>query len=249
VLFAGCIPAAGITDDRAGRSESSASQVFFMPWLTLTQNQAGLGFGFWDWPPQAANLMRYFMISSVSLIWVTPDPETHIVSAYNKMRYAPPVRDVFGILSDIVRHNHLDALEAAVACIEITAARQVLAPIVSNKTLYVRNNVQRHATKPAFAMLSCEGLAAEARSEWIDRQLAAHRTAAENHQWAVDNGLSQEIAGGLLPACTLTTVTATAHIRHWIGFLHEKTTPPGIADAIRELFSYELPVLSQIMQW
>jgi thymidylate synthase ThyX len=92
------------------------------------------------------------------------------------------------------------------------------------------------------------------QAEWLERQLDVHQTVQNHYQWATDHGIARECAQTILPMASVTALIMSGSIGAWIRYVSscDETVRPEqrqIADAVREILGYELPVLSEILEW
>lgn len=209
-------------------------------------------------------------MSSVRLVWVTPDTEamiTHMarVSApknQGNLETAPK------LLRYLIEHKHLSPFEMANMCFEINTTRAISAQIIRHRSFSFQEFSQRYADAGELGQSvvphlrrqdnknrqnSIDDLDADAVSGYYRRISQLYEDAEHLYREMVSNGIAKECARSVLPLSTPTRIYMNGTIRSWLTYLalREKHGTQMehmvIAKDIKKIFCAHLPVIAEAM--
>ena len=207
-------------------------------------------------------------MSSVRLVWVTPDTEamiTHMarVSApknQGNLETAPK------LLRYLIEHKHLSPFEMANMCFEINTTRAISAQIIRHRSFSFQEFSQRYADAGELGQSvvphlrrqdnknrqnSIDDLDADAVSGYYRRISQLYEDAEHLYREMVSNGIAKECARSVLPLSTPTRIYMNGTIRSWLTYLalREKHGTQMehmvIAKDIKKIFCAHLPEIGR----
>ena len=205
-------------------------------------------------------------MSSVNLVWITPNAEEVIgycARVSNPANQENP--DVANLLRYCVRNSHWSVFEMASACVEINAPRDISRQILRHRSFSFQEFSQRYADVSKLPFTGYR----EARLQdtknrqnsletdnqhlvqaWEDRQEALLMAIDSHYKWALANGIAKECARVILPeGLTPSRVYMSGTIRSWIHFCNVRQGNGTqkehieIANQIHAVLSKELPII------
>ena len=205
-------------------------------------------------------------MSSVNLVWITPNAEEVIgycARVSNPDNQDNP--DVANLLRYCVKNAHWSVFEMASACIEINAPRDISRQIIRHRSFSFQEFSQRYAdvSKLPFSgyrearlqdtknrQNSIETDNQHLVQSWEDRQDALLMAIDAQYNWALDNGIAKECARVILPeGLTPSRLYMSGTIRSWLHYLQVRQGNGTqkehieIANQIHAALSKELPVI------
>jgi thymidylate synthase (FAD) len=198
---------------------------------------------------------------SVSLLWITNDAEQQMAYAGQVSgNYHHRAQDYTNLFRYLIGQRRWSSFEMAGACFEIVTTRGLAAEIMRHDSFAFQERSQRYPACPAISLTQARRddnrpVADDVQAEWLERQLDVHQTVRNHYQWATDHGIARECAQTILPMASVTALIMSGSIGAWIRYVSacdETVIQPEqrqIADAVREILDYELPVLSEILEW
>jgi thymidylate synthase (FAD) len=181
-------------------------------------------------------------MSSVKLIWATPDADKHI--GYCARVSNPGNQDnpnVAGLLKYCAKNHHWSVFEMASACIEITTTRDIARQILRHRSFSFQEFSQRYADATQlgdFAIRECRLQDDKNRQnslETDDFDLTVWWTAVQARMIgeaeylygeALHRGIAKEQARALLPeGLTPSKLYVNGTMRSWITFLQARLDP------------------------
>lgn len=175
-------------------------------------------------------------MSSVKLIWVTPDAEKLVayMARVSNPKYQDK-EDIVGLLSYCIRNNHWSIFEMVNAVFEINTTRDIARQILRHRSFSFQEFSQRYAdirdlgefevrearmqdtTNRQNSLDVCpDGL----KSEWAARQQAVLVVVQDHYKWAVDNGIAKEQARSVLPeGLTPSRMYMNGNLRSWMHYI------------------------------
>ncbi len=178
-------------------------------------------------------------MSSVKLIWATPDADKHI--GYCARVSNPGNQDnpnVAGLLKYCAKNHHWSVFEMASACIEITTTRDIARQILRHRSFSFQEFSQRYADATQlgdFAIRECRLQDDKNRQnslETDDFDLTVWWTAVQARMIgeaeylygeALHRGIAKEQARALLPeGLTPSKLYVNGTMRSWITFLQAR---------------------------
>lgn len=175
-------------------------------------------------------------MSSVKLIWVTPDAEKLVayMARVSNPKYQDK-EDIVGLLSYCIRNNHWSIFEMVNAVFEINTTRDIARQILRHRSFSFQEFSQRYAdvrdlgefevrearmqdtTNRQNSLDICpEGL----KLEWEERQRSILTIVKDNYDWAISNGLAKEQARVILPeGLTPSRMYMNGNLRSWMHYI------------------------------
>jgi thymidylate synthase (FAD) len=167
-------------------------------------------------------------------------------------------------------HGHWSILETCNAVFEIETSRAIAAQILRHRSLSFQEFSQRYAAVDESHGIeiytarrqddknrqnSINDLPDFIKTEWEQRQRDNWRRCLENYEWAVKNSVAKECARMVLPLQVKTKLFANGTIRSWVHYLNSRTDLAAqkehrdVADAIKQIFISEFPIVSEATGW
>lgn len=202
---------------------------------------------------------------SVKLIYLTDCAEKTL--AYIA-RVSSPHQDneeIARLLKYCIAHGHWSVFEHAHMTVEISTSRMITPQILRHWSARFQEFSQRYAEVQDYVPYearrqdkqnrqnSIDDLSPEIKAEWLRRQEENFRRSMQHYSWALAQGIAKECARAVLPLQTASKIYMTADIRTWIHYLNLRTDVATqlehrvIAEAIKEIFIKELPILSEAL--
>jgi thymidylate synthase (FAD) len=208
-----------------------------------------------------------------SLVWITPDAESHIVYC---ARVSNPKSQQLGanperLINYLVAHKHWSPFEMASACVEINTTRDISAQILRHRSFSFQEFSQRYSEvqlRPELPSLrrqdltnrqnsidDFEDVATPGRLSFEQRIAHLYSASYKVYQDLLDAGVAKECARKVLPMNSPTRLYMSGTIRSWIHYLSVRTGVETqlehrqIALAIAEILSRELPSLSNLIRY
>ena len=144
------------------------------------------------------------------------------------------------LLKYLIKHKHWSPFEMVHLTMEIETTRDIARQILRHRSFSFQEFSQRYAdpTKdlgfttrearlqdPANRQNSIETSDETLQRYWTNRQKYLSQAAAEQYQWAVDNGIAKEQARAVLPeGLTVSRLYMAGSIRSWIHFCQLRMT-------------------------
>jgi thymidylate synthase (FAD) len=144
------------------------------------------------------------------------------------------------LLKYLIKHKHWSPFEMVHLTMEIETTRDIARQILRHRSFSFQEFSQRYAdpTKdlgfttrearlqdPANRQNSIETSDETLQRYWTNRQRYLSQAAAEQYQWAVDNGIAKEQARAVLPeGLTVSRLYMAGSIRSWIHFCQLRMT-------------------------
>jgi thymidylate synthase (FAD) len=209
----------------------------------------------------------------VKLISVTPNAEETIaycarVSNPNNQENHETMDKLLGYC---IRHGHWSVFEMANLVLEVNTTRAISPQILRHRSFTFQEFSQRYAsTLEGLGGLypphlrrqdlknrqnSTDDLKPE-DTQLFYRRIAQHFAEAEDlYLEMVSSGIAKECAREVLPMAAPTRLYMNGTIRSWIHYIELRSTSGTqlehrqIAEAAREIFSKELPIISKALLW
>ena len=172
-----------------------------------------------------------------------------------------------GLLNYCSNHGHWSIFEQSDLTFEITTSRAIAAQILRHKSAFFQEFSQRYAQVQSFETYEARrqdnknrqnSIAdmSEEDSEWFNAaQREVYGVAYDNYIAALNKGIAKEQARFLLPLSTTTKLYMKNNIRNWIHYLNVRCDIStqkehrDIANAIKEIFIKECPIIAEALQW
>lgn len=173
------------------------------------------------------------------------------------------------LLSYCIKNRHWSVFEQAMLTIQVKTSRAISAQILRHRSFTMQEFSQRYSAVDASGVVlyaarrqddknrqnSVDDLADEVKQEWHRRQQENWSSSFAHYTWALDNGIAKECARMVLPLATQTTLYMTGSVRSWIHYLDTRCgngtqqEHMEVANACKEIFKRELPVVAEALGW
>jgi thymidylate synthase (FAD) len=176
-------------------------------------------------------------MSSVNLVWVTPDAERLV--AYMARVSNPKYQnkeDIAGLLKYCVKNQHWSIFEMVNACFEINTTRDIARQILRHRSFSFQEFSQRYADVndlPEPALRDCRLQDTINRQNsletddvglhewWSHAQGFVEQVAKEKYKEALSRGIAKEQARVLLPeGLTPSRMYMQGSLRSWMHYVH-----------------------------
>jgi thymidylate synthase (FAD) len=209
-------------------------------------------------------------MSSVRVVWVTPDAENiisycaRVSSPQNQENYDTAAK----LLSYCLKQKHFSIFEMANMCVEINTTRAISAQILRHRSFSFQEYSQRYADTTAIGQAvmphlrrqdqknrqnSIDDLSPEAVGNYYRRISTLFEEAEHLYKEMVSNGVAKECARSVLPLATPTRLYMNGTVRSWITYLslREKNGTQmehmKIAKDIKVLFCGQFPTIAEAL--
>ena len=181
-------------------------------------------------------------MSSVKLIWATPDADKHI--GYCARVSNPNNQDnpnVAGLLKYCAKNAHWSVFEMASVCLEVSTTRDIARQILRHRSFSFQEFSQRYADATQlgdFTTRECRLQDNKNRQNsletddfdltvwWTAVQKALSAAAEVSYRQALERGIAKEQARALLPeGLTPSKLYVNGTMRSWITFLQARLDP------------------------
>ncbi len=205
-------------------------------------------------------------MSSVNLVWVTPNAEeliAYCARVSNPDNQENP--DYAKLLKYCIKHHHWSVFEMASACIEINAPRDISRQIIRHRSFSFQEFSQRYAdvSKLPFSgyretrvqdlknrQNSIVTDNTEIKNWFEEKQSLVLETIENIYKEALERGIAKEQARAILPeGLTPSRLYMSGTIRSWIHFCNVRQGNGTqkehieIANQVAEVLSKELPTI------
>lgn len=142
------------------------------------------------------------------------------------------------LISYLIRNNHWSPFEMVSICIEINTTRDIARQILRHRSFSFQEFSQRYADAQQMGFSEKEARLQDTKNRqnsieldddlnsydlaarWKARQEHVIRTAVENYQWAIGNGIAKEVARVVLPeGLTNSRLYMNGTLRSWIHYI------------------------------
>lgn len=206
-------------------------------------------------------------MSSVSLIWSTPNAEALItrMARVSNPANADNMETAPRLLRYLIRHRHWSPFEMASMCVKVDTERDISAQILRHRSFSFQEFSTRYAEAQPYTLPdlrrqdtvnrqnSFDDLDPDTVADFQDSiQTSLNQIELTYHQM-LEAGVAKETARRILPLCTRTTLYMAGTLRSWITFiaLREKVDTQlehrQIALAAKEIFCAEFPSISDAL--
>ena len=211
---------------------------------------------------------------TVKLIQITPNPEeqiAYIARVSNPNNQDNP--DYAKLLAYCIKHQHWSIFEQAFMTLEIETTRGLAAQILRHRSFTFQEFSQRYAdtslmTKGSLIPLpelrrqdlknrqnSTDDLDPD-KVKMLEKEIAQHfHDAQDLYRYMIDVGVAKECARFVLPLAVPTRLYMSGSVRSWIHYIDLRSAHGTqkehmvIAEACREIFKEQLPVVSEALGW
>lgn len=203
----------------------------------------------------------------VKLISLTPDAEKTI--AYIARVSSPNQENpnIEGLLKYCINHGHWSIFEQATMTVEIETTRGISPQLLRHRSFNFQEFSLRYAKAQEFEIYpgrrqdsknrqnSIDDLDAETQAWFMNSQRLINDMALSMYNEALALGIAKESARQLLTMGTKTKMYLTGSIRSYIHYIQVRTSKQtqkehrDIANAIKDIFVQELPIISKSLDW
>ena len=181
-------------------------------------------------------------MSSVKLVWATPDADKHI--GYCARVSNPANQDnpnIAGLLKYCAKNAHWSVFEMASVCLEVSTTRDIARQILRHRSFSFQEFSQRYADVAhlgEFAIRECRLQDTKNRQNslqtddealkqwWQDMQQWLSDEVETLYSLALHKGIAKEQARALLPeGLTPSKLYVNGTVRSWITFLQARLDP------------------------
>jgi len=204
-------------------------------------------------------------MSSVELVWATPNAERLIVrmarvsNPSNEDNWETGPR----LLEYLIEHKHWSPLEMANMCVKIDTERDIAAQIIRHRSFSFQEFSTRYSrTQPAeipyFRRQDTQNrqnsLDDIHPTQQQDLQIGASaviRDAFLLYESMLERGVAKETARRILPLCTPTTIYMQGTLRSWVHYLALRTSADTqlehrqVAKACQKIFKKCFPTVAE----
>lgn len=206
-------------------------------------------------------------MSSVSLVWSTPDAEALItrMARVSNPANADNVETAPRLLRYLIRHRHWSPFEMASMCVRIETERDIETQILRHRSFSFQSYSTRYAEAQSYALPalrrqdtvnrqnSFDDLDPDTVADFQDSICTALDQIQLTYHQMLDAGVAKETARRVLPLCTRTTLYMAGTLRSWITYiaLREKVDTQlehrEIALAAKGIFCAEFPAIADAL--
>ncbi|PIO47654.1 MAG: thymidylate synthase (FAD) [[Chlorobium] sp. 445] len=175
--------------------------------------------------------------------------------------------DYAKLLRFCIRQKHWSIFEMVDMTVEITTTRAIAPQILRHRSFSFQEFSQRYAKVMNYELYDARRQDEKNRQNSLDdfdeETKAWFRSAQEEvvalafkrYEEALAKGIAKECARSLLPLNTETRLYMKGSVRSWIHYLQVRCDPAtqkehrDIANAIREIFIEQFPIVSSALEW
>lgn len=206
-------------------------------------------------------------MSSVSLVWSTPDAEALItkMARVSNPANADNLETAPRLLRYLIRHRHWSPFEMASMCVRIETERDIAAQILRHRSFSFQEYSTRYAEAQSYTLPRLR------RQDVVNRQNSFDdldpativdfqediRTALDQveltYRQMLEAGVAKETARRILPMCTKTTMYMVGTLRSWMTYiaLREKVDTQlehrEVALAAKDIFCSEFVTIADAL--
>lgn len=209
------------------------------------------------------------MKQTVTLLWVTPDPEFQIARCARVSNPANRDNPEFkGLLQYCLREGHWSVFEMAEAAVEIQTTLSIAQQITRHKTGDFQMFSRRYNGEQPEIFInhgrrqdlknrqnSIDDLSPEIQAAWIQKQKELYTQIISVYNWAQSVGIAKESARAILPTNTATTLIFKANLRTFIHYIElrrgngTQMEHREVAEMIAQVLKPHFPIISDLVGW
>jgi len=172
------------------------------------------------------------------------------------------------LLKYCINNGHYSIFETASMTLEIKTNRAIAAQILRHRSFTFQEFSQRYS-KVDVTIPPVEARLQDTKNRqnsimtddielcrWFsDEQQKLYEKSVELYEKALEKGVAKESARFVLPLATPTTLYMTGNIRNWIFYINLRASNgtqrehAEVANAIKQIFKEEFPVISEALEW
>ena len=210
---------------------------------------------------------------TVRLITVTPDAEQtmgYVARVSNPANQENP--NVAGLLKYCINHEHWSVFEQSFMTLEVATTRAIAAQILRHRSFTFQEFSQRYADSSllGFDKIPLPELRRQDtknRQNSIDdlddftvqslqmQMQTLFDSSLALYEQMLKRGVAKECARNVLPLCTPTRIYMSGSCRSWIHYINLRSAHGTqkehmeVAEACREVFVEQFPVVSEALGW
>ena len=209
---------------------------------------------------------------TVKLVSITPDAEKTMAYIARVSNPSNQNNDDFsGLLKYCIKHQHWSVFEQSSMTLEIETTRAIAAQILRHRSFTFQEFSQRYADTnliaskiPVPALRKQDTKNRQNSTDDLDEfvkqdievTITAHFDHAEKlYKRMLEAGVAKECARMVLPLATPTRLYMTGSCRSWIHYINLRSAHGtqkehmDIAEACREVFTEQFPIVSKALDW
>jgi thymidylate synthase (FAD) len=172
------------------------------------------------------------------------------------------------LLKYCLNHGHYSVFETVGMTVEIKTTRAIAAQVLRHRSFTFQEFSQRYA-KVDVTIPPVEARLQDTKNrqnsivtddielhQWFsDEQKKLYEKSVELYEKALEKGVAKESARFVLPLATPTTLYMTGNVRSWIFYINLRASNgtqkehSEVANAIKQIFKEEFPVISEALEW
>ena len=209
---------------------------------------------------------------TVKLVSITPDAEAtmgYVARVSNPANQENP--NVAGLLKYCIKHNHWSVFEQSFMTLEIETTRAIAAQILRHRSFTYQEFSQRYADSSLLAetipLPELRRQDTKNRQNSIDdldpftvqklemQMQTLFDSSMALYQQMLELGVAKECARNVLPLCTPTRIYMSGSCRSWIHYINLRSANGtqkehmDIANACKEVFKEQFPVVAEALEW
>ena len=207
----------------------------------------------------------------VQLITLTPDAEKNMAFVARVSNPNNQGNENFsGLLKYCIKHQHWSVFEQAHMTLEIETTRAIAAQILRHRSFTFQEFSQRYAQNNELGEIDLPELRRQDNKnrqnsiddldkdvvDKLNRQMITLFSSAQSlYNQMVETGVAKECARMVLPLCTPTRIYMTGSVRSWIHYIDLRSAHGTqkehmeIAEACKNIFKEQFPVVSEALEW
>jgi thymidylate synthase (FAD) len=207
----------------------------------------------------------------VQLITLTPDAEKNMAFVARVSNPNNQGNENFsGLLKYCIKHQHWSVFEQAHMTLEIETTRAIAAQILRHRSFTFQEFSQRYAQSNELGEIDLPELRRQDNKnrqnsiddldkdvvDKLNRQMITLFSSAQSlYNQMVETGVAKECARMVLPLCTPTRIYMTGSVRSWIHYIDLRSAHGTqkehmeIAEACKDIFKEQFPVVSEALEW
>ena len=207
----------------------------------------------------------------VQLITLTPDAEKNMAFVARVSNPNNQGNENFsGLLKYCIKHQHWSVFEQAHMTLEIETTRAIAAQILRHRSFTFQEFSQRYAQSNELGEIDLPELRRQDNKnrqnsiddldkdvvDKLNRQMITLFSSAQSlYNQMVETGVAKECARMVLPLCTPTRIYMTGSVRSWIHYIDLRSAHGTqkehmeIAEACKNIFKEQFPVVSEALEW
>ena len=209
---------------------------------------------------------------TVKLVSITPDAEAtmgYVARVSNPANQENP--NVAGLLKYCIKHNHWSVFEQSFMTLEIETTRAIAAQILRHRSFTYQEFSQRYADSSLLSktipLPELRRQDTKNRQNSIDdldpfivqrlemQMQTLFDSSMSLYQQMLEAGVAKECARNVLPLCTPTRIYMSGSCRSWIHYINLRSANGtqkehmDIANACKEVFKEQFPVVAEALEW